>query len=211
MPVGRSLSVLIADGHHRYAISRTYRDDQRAHDSGRNDLASELTMCYVGELVDDQLSVGGNSSALIKGVTDRAIRSSISLLLFEMSPGRPSAPRATPSRSLQRGASCPCPSRRSGNVHDSATRVLRGFARPRQRSARYPAFCSSSTRFFEISYQHGVDNIVALPSPRAWPMLAVPPRRPPVNIDEIRRTANRGRRSMPPKSTFFTRKLRTGL
>jgi uncharacterized protein (DUF1015 family) len=32
----------------------------------------------------------------------------------------------------------------------------------------------------------------------------------PVNVDEIKRTANEGL-LMPPKSTFFTPKLRTGL
>jgi uncharacterized protein (DUF1015 family) len=46
--------VLIADGHHRYAISRTYRDEVRAQ-GGPAD--AELTMTYVGELVQEQLSV----------------------------------------------------------------------------------------------------------------------------------------------------------
>ncbi|MBJ7368502.1 MAG: DUF1015 domain-containing protein, partial [Ilumatobacteraceae bacterium] len=46
--------VLIADGHHRYAISRTYRDEQRIQSA---DNASELTMTYVAELVEEQLSV----------------------------------------------------------------------------------------------------------------------------------------------------------
>jgi uncharacterized protein (DUF1015 family) len=46
--------VLIADGHHRYAISRTYRDEVRA-SGGPAD--AELTMTYVGELVQGQLSV----------------------------------------------------------------------------------------------------------------------------------------------------------
>ncbi|MEO8162897.1 MAG: DUF1015 domain-containing protein, partial [Ilumatobacteraceae bacterium] len=48
--------VVIADGHHRYAVSRTFRDEvrQRTH---RSDSAAELTLAYVGELADDQLSV----------------------------------------------------------------------------------------------------------------------------------------------------------
>ena len=49
-----SSPVLIADGHHRYAISRTYRDQVRAN-GGPSD--AELTMTYVGELVQEQLSV----------------------------------------------------------------------------------------------------------------------------------------------------------
>ena len=48
--------VLIADGHHRYAISRSYRDEVRAA-TGRSDTDAELTMTYVAELVEDQLSI----------------------------------------------------------------------------------------------------------------------------------------------------------
>ncbi|MDR3107397.1 MAG: DUF1015 domain-containing protein [Bifidobacteriaceae bacterium] len=48
--------VLIADGHHRYAISRTYRDEVRAA-TGRTDTAAEQTLAFVGELVDEQLSI----------------------------------------------------------------------------------------------------------------------------------------------------------
>ena len=46
--------VVIADGHHRYAIGRTYRDECRA--AGRLP-GSELTLTYVNELVAEQLSV----------------------------------------------------------------------------------------------------------------------------------------------------------
>ena len=48
--------VLIADGHHRYSISRTYRDDVRAA-TGRCDGPAEQTLAFVSELVADQLSV----------------------------------------------------------------------------------------------------------------------------------------------------------
>ena len=48
--------VLIADGHHRYSISRTYRDDVRAA-TGRRDGPAEQTLAFVSELAADQLSV----------------------------------------------------------------------------------------------------------------------------------------------------------
>ena len=48
--------VLIADGHHRYGISRTYRDEVRAA-TGRTDTPAEETLAFVSELVADQLSV----------------------------------------------------------------------------------------------------------------------------------------------------------
>jgi len=59
----------------------------------------------------------------------------------------------------------------------------------------------------EVSYQHGVDNIVAaVTSGAAGAGVLLRP----VSIEEIRRTADEGL-LMPPKSTFFTPKLRTGL
>ena len=43
--------VVIADGHHRYAISRTYRDENAQLASAKS------TLCYINELIDEQLSV----------------------------------------------------------------------------------------------------------------------------------------------------------
>ncbi len=51
-----SADVLIADGHHRYAISRVYRDEVRAA-TGRSDTPAEQTLAFVSELVEDQLSI----------------------------------------------------------------------------------------------------------------------------------------------------------
>src|ERR687894_1642314 len=48
--------VLIADGHHRYSISRTYRDDVRAA-TGSDGTPAEQTLAFVNELVAEQLSV----------------------------------------------------------------------------------------------------------------------------------------------------------
>lgn len=48
--------VLIADGHHRYAVARAFRDEVRK-ETGRRDTAAETTLAYVGELVPEQLSV----------------------------------------------------------------------------------------------------------------------------------------------------------
>ena len=51
-----SAPVVIADGHHRYAISRTYRDEMRSANSPLAPAAG-LTMTYVAELVEEQLSI----------------------------------------------------------------------------------------------------------------------------------------------------------
>ena len=59
----------------------------------------------------------------------------------------------------------------------------------------------------EVDYQHGVDEVVeAVTSGRADAAILIRP----VSVTEIRRTATEGL-LMPPKSTFFTPKLRTGL
>ena len=40
--------VLIADGHHRYSVSRSYRDEIREA-TGRTDTPAELTLAFVNE------------------------------------------------------------------------------------------------------------------------------------------------------------------
>jgi uncharacterized protein (DUF1015 family) len=58
-----------------------------------------------------------------------------------------------------------------------------------------------------VSYQHGVGNVVDLVTSGAVDAGVLIR---PTGIAEIRRTADEGL-LMPPKSTFFTPKLRTGL
>ncbi len=58
-----------------------------------------------------------------------------------------------------------------------------------------------------VTYQHGVD--IAVDTVRAGDAVAAVLIRP-VSVAEIERTAREGA-LMPPKSTFFTPKLRTGL
>ena len=58
-----------------------------------------------------------------------------------------------------------------------------------------------------MTYQHGVDHVVdAVTSGAATAAVLIRP----VSVAEIERTAREGL-LMPPKSTFFTPKLRTGL
>jgi hypothetical protein len=59
----------------------------------------------------------------------------------------------------------------------------------------------------EVTYQHGLDEVVdAVRGGRADAAVLIRP----VSVEEIRRTAEEGL-LMPPKSTYFTPKLRTGL
>jgi uncharacterized protein (DUF1015 family) len=72
-------------------------------------------------------------------------------------------------------------------------------------SARLEHALSSTTH--EVTYQHGVQEVLQRVSTGQYGS-AVLIR--PVSLQEIRRTADTGE-LMPPKSTFFTPKLRTGM
>ncbi len=68
--------VLIADGHHRYGVSRTYRDEVRTA-TGRTDTEAEQTLAFVGELIADQLSVAA-IHRLYTGLTVDDLRAALS-------------------------------------------------------------------------------------------------------------------------------------
>ncbi len=196
----RSAPVVIADGHHRYAVSRTYRD-RRREATGRTDLASELTLAYVGELVEDQLSVAA-IHRLIAGVPDWALLESFAPL-FEMSPAGVVGPGHAV-EVVARGALCLIHKDGHGTFMRPRPECFEGVrdldsARLEHALQRVPAF--------ELSYQHGVGNIISAIADGA---AAAGVLLRPVNIAEIRRTADEGL-LMPPKSTFFSPKLRTGL
>ena len=195
-----SASVVIADGHHRYAISRTYRDQQRAA-TGRTDLDSELTLTYVGELVEDQLSVAA-IHRLLTGTTASEILDA-TIDFFERSPAGVLGP-AHAREVVERGALC--------LVHADGTGTYLtprpdAFAGVRDLDSARLEHALSVVPGAEISYQHGVGNIVtAVANGHAAAGMLLRP----VSIAEIRRTADEGL-LMPPKSTFFSPKLRTGL
>ena len=192
--------VLIADGHHRYAVSRTYRDQQRAA-SGRTDLDSELTLTYVGELVEEQLSVAA-IHRLISGVDADTLLDALSEF-FTPSPAGLVGP-AHAREVVERGALCLVRPDGEGiwlTPRDGSFDGIRDLDSSRLEHAL------STVPGADVSYQHGVDNIVtAVTSGAAAAGVLLRP----VNIAEIRRTADEGL-LMPPKSTFFTPKLRTGL
>jgi uncharacterized protein (DUF1015 family) len=190
--------VLIADGHHRYGVSRIYRDEVRQA-TGRNDTDAELTLAFVSELVDDQLSV----DAIHRLYTDVDETDLIAALdgHFEREAAGP--PDAGTLAAMEREGRLflllgdgsgywltPKPGAFEG------LRALDGAWLERALSA-VP---------HNVTYQHGVDQAVeAVADGQA--SLAVLIR--PVAVVEITRTAREGL-LMPPKSTFFTPKLRTG-
>lgn len=200
-----SNSVLIADGHHRYAISRSYRDEVRA-ETRSNDTDAELTMAYVAELVDEQLSIDP-IHRVYRGLSADELLSRLRSF-FAVERAGAVTPRFA-AEAIDRGAMC--------LVHPDGTGVWltprpEMFAGVRGLDGAYLEHALEGSApaqgdALEVSYQHGVDNVLTLLS-AGDADAAVLIR--PTSIDEIRRTAVE-RLLMPPKSTFFTPKLRTGL
>jgi uncharacterized protein (DUF1015 family) len=198
-------SVLIADGHHRYAISRTYRDEIRA-STGRDDTDAELTMTYVAELVEEQLSIDA-IHRVYRGISAEALATRLARYCDLADAGRVTARFAA--EAIDRGAMCLV--RPDGSGVWLAPRPD-AFADVRALDGAYlehalDGLVTADGEPIEVTYQHGVQNVVDLLS-AGDADTAVLIR--PTSIDEIRRTAIE-RLLMPPKSTFFTPKLRTGL
>jgi uncharacterized protein (DUF1015 family) len=197
--------VLIADGHHRYAISRTFRDEVRS--TRGTDSSAELTLTYVAELVEEQLSIDA-IHRLYSGITVEHLLEVLgaSFRTEEAGPVTPAFAREV----VERGALCLVRPDGTGVwLHP----IAEAFADVR---ALDGAYLEHALRHHDIdvTYQHGVQHVVDIvagdngkdnghDSGKVGVLIR------PTSIDEIRRTANE-RLLMPPKSTFFTPKLRTG-
>ncbi len=191
--------VVIADGHHRYETSLQYRDERRLTDGPGT--AADLTMCFVVELVEDELTVQP-IHRLVTGLPDGAEPAVLLGDLFDVTPTEPFGPDAV-RRLVDAGA--------MGLVDPTGTFLLRPRAgafgddveldtvRLEQARALLPAH--------ELSYQHGVANVteaVATGAARAAFLMR------PATVPQIQAIAHGGER-MPPKTTFFAPKPATGI
>jgi uncharacterized protein (DUF1015 family) len=192
-----SAPVLIADGHHRYAISRTFRDESRSTTLAD---AARTTMTYVAELVENQLSIAA-IHRLYRSVTAKQLRGVFSESFIVEPAG--SIDASVIAKMSQRGSLCLVDHSLQGwwlSPKPGAFAGLRDLD-----SDRLEAALRSTTH--DIAYQHGFHEVASVL--RAGEAEAAVLIRP-TSIAEIRRTADE-RLLMPPKSTFFTPKLRTGL
>ena len=197
--------VLIADGHHRYAISRSYRDEVRA-TTGRADTDAELTMAYVAELVDEQLSIDP-IHRVYRGISADALAARLAEFCDAAEAGQVTTRFAA--EAIDRGAVCLV---RPDGTGVWLTPRPEAFDGVRSLDGAYlehalDDLAGAGGAPIDVSYQHGVQQVIDLL--RAGEADAAVLIRP-TSIDEIRRTAIE-RLLMPPKSTFFTPKLRTGL
>ncbi|MDR0283884.1 MAG: DUF1015 domain-containing protein [Propionibacteriaceae bacterium] len=190
--------VLIADGHHRYAVSRIYRDEVRSA-TGRADTLAEHTLTFVNELVDDQLSISA-IHRLYAGVTTAELRAALAES-FELTPAPPATPAllAEMVKSGRLVALWP-----DGSAEWLAPRPG-VFEHARALDGVWLETALAGTPV-GVTYEHDLGEISkrVVSGDLAGAVLIRP-----TSIEEIRRTAREGL-LMPPKSTFFTPKLLTG-
>lgn len=191
--------VLIADGHHRYAISRTYRDEVRAA-TGRSDTEAEFTLTFVNELVAEQLSIEA-IHRVYTGTTVEALRADLAGC-FDLEPA--------PSPSPELLAGMVAAGRLVLLAPDGTAEWLvpkpGAFAGVRALDGAWLEHALAGSPA-QVGYQHGLAEMLALVGSGE---VAAGILIRPTSLEEIERTAREGL-LMPPKSTFFTPKLRTGL
>ncbi|NBO56744.1 MAG: DUF1015 domain-containing protein, partial [Actinobacteria bacterium] len=186
--------VVIADGHHRYAISRTYRDENPQIKDARS------TLCYINELVEEQLSV----AAIHRLYSDVEI----GLLLKQLEKFFDIAdlPALTPAIIARMSQENHLTFVASNGDAKSLRPKPEMFAGVRNLDS---VFLEHALAEIEksITYQHGFTEVAAqLKTGNYAAAILIRP----VSVSEIQRTAAEGL-LMPPKSTFFTPKLQTGL
>ena len=190
--------VIIADGHHRYAISRTYRDETRLRTNSTTTDA-EQTLTFVNELIDEQLSVAAIHR--MYDIDNAALLSVLAGHYDTADAGKVGS--HTISEMDSRGSLCLVSPDGTGTF---LTPRADTFAGVRDMDSARLEHALRNTEH-SVSYQHGVNEVVnKLAAGVAASAILIRP----VSLTEIRRTADTGE-LMPPKSTFFTPKLRTGM
>ena len=194
-----SAPIVIADGHHRYETSLAYREERRNADGDGG--AADAVMTFVVELVEDELDVGP-IHRLISGLPEgvdllASLNDSFEIEAFEFS----DVPTV---RRLQELGGLVL-------VLPDGAFLLRPrpeiIAAARDLDSSRLDLALASLPEHTLTFQHGVDHIrsaVTSGAAQAGVLLR------PVTIDQIVAIAEGGEK-MPPKSTFFAPKPRTGV
>jgi len=196
-----SSPVVIADGHHRFETALAYQAERRAEpDAGPGPY--DLVMALVVELAEDQLTVRP-IHRLVSGLPEGFDLVAALATWFEVSPA-PGPDATTGDRLSAAGA--------LGLVTPQGAWMLR--PRPVLNEAVDTGLDSSraevalaSLPAHEVTYQHGWDLAVAAVT-KGEAQAAVLLR--PATVRQIAATGHGGAR-MPPKTTFFWPKPRTGV
>jgi uncharacterized protein (DUF1015 family) len=197
--------LVIADGHHRYETSLAYRDERReAEGTGGG---ADATLCYVVELSDDQLTVRP-IHRLVAGLADVDLPDALSALPGSARVGTATADEVADGRVLvqmdELGAVAVV-----GRDGSAVLVSLDPAAYPDLDDLDSARLAAALTAIgpHELTYQHGTDRAQAAATSGAadWAVLIRP-----VTVAAIEDNAHSGKR-MPPKSTFFYPKPRTGI
>ncbi len=189
--------IVIADGHHRFETSLAYAAERAQQDGDPG--AAGATLAYVVELVDDELDVQA-IHRLVDGLGDDP---TATLDAWFEPVGAPPTERAVTDVMTEQGCLCVVDPRGEHLVRPRPD-ALRG-ARDLDSSRLQVAL--DALGITDVRYQHGVDHVRAAVrdgSAAAGILLR------PATVYQIEATAHGGQR-MPPKTTFFYPKPRTGL
>jgi uncharacterized protein (DUF1015 family) len=191
--------IVVADGHHRYETSLAYKGERDAADGTPGEAAA--TMAYVVELVEDELTVHA-IHRLIDGLPEGFD------LLEALSPWFEDAglpPAHTPVTAAMAEAGCLTLVLPDREVLLRPRPEALGEARDLDSSRLDVALAALPPH--DLRFQHGVTNVrlaVDSGSAQAGVLLR------PATVAQIEATAHGGER-MPPKTTFFHPKPKTGL
>ena len=186
--------VVIADGHHRYAVSRSYRDESPQL------VDAKSILCYINELIDEQLSV----AAIHRLYSDVEFTSLIAQLekFFDISELPTLSPAIIAKMSSDRHLTFIAPNGTAKSLRPKPEM----FNGVRNLDSAYLEHALTGLDK-SVTYQHGFNEVTEqLKTGKFTAAILIRP----VSVAEIQRTASEGL-LMPPKSTFFTPKLQTGL
>lgn len=191
-------AIVVADGHHRYETSVAYADERRA---ARDEVeGAAFAMCYVVELTEGELTVRP-IHRLLDGVDALTLTAALEASFVRSDVGA-IGPDIT-ARMAEAGALCLVAPDGSGTFLVPRPGAFDGV--DDLDSARL-AHALEGLDGVEVRYQHGVDRILgalAAGSASFGVLLR------PATVAQIEANAHSARR-MPPKTTFFHPKPRTG-
>lgn len=191
--------VVIADGHHRYETSLAYRREREEADGEAG--AAAATLAYLVELVEDELTVRA-IHRLVDGLP--AGTDLVAALDHWFEPAGP-PPAGVPVTTAMDRAGALCAVTPGGEV------LLRprpdALAEARDLDSSRLDVALAALGGPSVRFQHGVDNVrAAVAGGDAQFGVLVRP----ATVAQIEATAHGGER-MPPKTTFFHPKPKTGL